>query len=454
MTSKANHRHLGLVCVLFCACGSVSGLVSGKLPGGPPPLPSASAPPAPLAPKVEASANDPMEIKSIIRDLDTMEEGTHGKGVIVRFGALSQQIGQQLFYSDELEVKTSPKLRSLRDRYLAINKQLAQSAGGHAPEVMGDAMPPKKTPEGDGAQAAEDAVSACEQVKKRAGYNAESDQKEMAARYVTYEQKLARAKKVDPAALKYRAGAIAACELAVAKLRGANEDEYREEKPVVATDYGCGEMQFSARAVMMGGRPGIYERVAGSSTYPEKVDCKKIPSANKYPHELKPAVDDFLQGEATKAGGAIRFDGKYYTETDKEDLHVYKYAELTYLAKDMPFAANKCGGKDPKLACEASGSKTARALNEIEFYSARADVHRKAGRADACKRLLQTAYATYERWSKDYDDAQRGGKWVKGLTYKSHRGETLTDEQIVSRMKALGKAADDQALGGWCVKAG
>lgn len=447
-------------------CSSVRGLVPGKLgsAGAAAKLPSssgaASGSPAKMAaaPKVAASADDPPEIKSIMRDLDDMESGAKGSGQIARFAAVSQDVGARLFYSDEVPVRTSPKLAALRDRYLALKKNLAAAAGGHASEAVGDGVPPKDRPTGDAERAAEDAVTACEATEKKAGYGAETDAREMAAQYAEYEQKLARARKVDAAAVKYRGAAIAVCELRVAQLRGANEDQYREEKAVVATERGCGRRMFSARAVMMGSKPGIYGRVSGSTSFSERVDCKQIPSGSKFPKDLKPAVDEFLDreksdGSATSAG-VVTFDGKFYTETDKEDLHVYKYADLTYFDKQMPFAANACGGKDAKLACEASGSQTARALNEIEFYVARADVHRKAGRADACKRLLGAAFSTSDAWRKDADEAKRSGKWQAGLKYKTKKGEVLTGDQIDAKIRALGKDADDRALGGACAKAG
>jgi hypothetical protein len=436
MTSNRKQQSLALVSLIFLGCAPVTGLVSAK--------------------SGRSTRAEQQKVGFIVRDLDEMEQGAQGNqnhNQLARFGDLSQGVGQQLFYSDDPAIKNSSELKSLQDRYLAINKQLAQRAGGHALEVMGDAVPPKKVTGSDGARVANEAVGACEAAKSRPGYTSERDQKEVAANYATYEEKLARAKRVDPTALKYRAGAIAACELEVAMLRSGNDDLYPGDKPVIATDHGCGEKWFSVRAVMLGTTPGIYEPVMGSETPPQKVDCKKIPSSNKFPKEFKQAVDDFLRGEGTKSG-AIRFEGRFYTNTDKEDLHVYKYAELAYSAKDMSFDANRCGGTDPKLACEASESKSARALNEIEFYSARADVRRKQGYADACKRLLRTANATYESWSKEYDRLQSNGKWVKGLKYKTHRGETLNEEQLVSRIKTLGKAADDQALGGWCGKAG
>jgi hypothetical protein len=439
MTSTRKQQSLALVSLIALGCAPVTGLVSAKMAGS-----------------GRSSRSDQHKIDFVVRDLDEMEQGAQGDqnhNQLARFGDLSQSVGQQLFYSDDAAIKNSSKLKSLQERYLAINRQLAQRAGGHALEVMGDAVPPKKVTDSDGARVADEAVGACHAAKPRPGYNSANDQKEVTARYATYEEKLARAKRVDEAALKYRAGAIAACELEVAMLRSGSDDVYSGDKPVIATDHGCGEKWFSVRAVMLGTTPGIYEPVMGSETHPQKIDCKKIPSSSKFPKEFKQAVDDFLQGEGTKTG-AIRFDGKFYTDTDKADLHVYKYAALSYSAKDMSFEANRCGGTDPKLACEASESKTARALNEIEFYSARADVRRKQGDADACKRLLRTANTTYESWSKEYDRLQSNGKWVKGLKYKTHRGETLNEEQIVSRIKTLGKAADDQALGGWCRKAG
>jgi len=132
---------------------------------------------------------------------------------------------------------------------------------------------------------------------------------------------------------------------------------------------------------------------------------------------------------------------------------VYTYADLTYFDKQMPFAANACGGNDPKLACEASGSKLARVFNEVQFYVARADAHRKAGQAPACKQVLQAAYALASGWRKEYDEDRRSPSWKTGLKYRSRGGEVLNEEQIAGRIDGMGKEADEKALGGFCASA-
>jgi len=227
-----------------------------------------------------------------------------------------------------------------------------------------------------------------------------------------------------------------------------NSDDYRPEPAAEdqVEQTGCGKLEFSVRAVELGGdRWGSYEYTGRQ--WPGPIDCAKMPKKDKFDKKFAAGVQ--RARDQIDIDGIVVWDGAYSTATDEEDLHVYQYATLVFYSPDFKFS-NACGGTDPKLVCEASGSIAVSSYNQLVHNLQRAEVRRKQGDVDRCKYLLELAVGRYTIFHDVHDHMKKQGTWVPGLTYRIRSGEHLSEDQLLYQIETAGTKAQEQTRTSWC----
>jgi hypothetical protein len=445
-------RNIAFVLIMCAACKG--GLSLGGIGGGSKkPVPAAVTKPAEdksggggggaaaVAPKVAASEDDPHEIKSVMRDLDEMEKWSQEGGGL-RFGAVSAAIGKRLFLEKEDAIWNHSKHGKLKQRYLAIKVGFARAAGPRAVEIMADGMPLTEE-NSDAKEAMDAALRACSDLQKIS--NSED-------RIPIYEEKLARAKKIDAKTLRANGNDVrfAICEHTLSDRKMDFEDEYVQEKaPEGASEKkGCGKITWLADGVQIGsGKFAAYTRSAGGQSYSEEIPCGKVPAKDKFGTELARAVKEFKDYNKDIKNPVFVVRSKSYIEESKNDYRLHRWQEIEAYSKSMPLRANPCGAE--KVFCEAGGSKGGRMFNELEHMMDRADVH--AGiRPARCKEHLKNAFKKWETFRDFRDGLKKSGDWVEGATYKTKKGEKLKEKDFVAKFEKLGTLADERALGDYC----
>jgi hypothetical protein len=400
--------------------------------------------------RVKVSDKDPIGIQNAADELEKMEAA-------LEKGDVADYVQRQQFLFDDLaspseEVESSPRHKKLLAWMRALDLRAAAMAGGHAPEIMGDGKRFSDVDE-DAVKAAEEALFACEQAAKTSSHTSAEDIKTLGAAYADYEKKLARVNKIDKRATRYAkvgdgryvdmAPKFVRCEAQSAALRMEFEDTAVREDRVGGRYKDCGYSDWVFVALHLGrNKFGPFEIDGVHTDNGRAYPCKKFPRRSKVP---APLVKAMKRDVVVKKGEIMTMVGDY--DVQRDGLDIKKYATIRLYSKETEINKSDCGETDPKVVCEASYSKNARAYNEVTHFHARAAVHRKAGRAARCKELLERARVTAEKWDKDRDEN-------KGMRYKVNGGEVLSEEKITSAIEKLGSQADERAIGGWCAKSG
>jgi hypothetical protein len=210
---------------------------------------------------------------------------------------------------------------------------------------------------------------------------------------------------------------------------------------------GCGEIKYTLRAAQLGpAQWGTYGFQVRGDLY--QTGCDKIPRKGKLDPGFADAMDRVRTDYELGTDVVVAWDGKYWTEVDKEDLHTYRYADVVVYSPRFKLPS-KCGGTDLMLACEASSS-TATDYNRMVFFLQRADARRAEGKPDLCKRALENAIGNYRSARDFHDSATKDGRWISGLTYRVRGGEKLTEPQILAAIEQLGAKAQDETSKGYC----
>jgi hypothetical protein len=238
-----------------------------------------------------------------------------------------------------------------------------------------------------------------------------------------------------------------------------NDDNYRgegaaDEQPEYRA---CGRIAFYFRSVQIGGDswgPPEYRPPTGR----QRVDCDSVPEEDDFAEELASGVAEYRKRNSDDGDGPIVWDGKYEMKTDETDLRLYRFANLYHYSRKHTFQS-PCGEKDPKLTCEADSTQSRNSYlallhNELTYNLERADVRRKAGHADLCKKLLGYAVSKYDNMIELYEglEKENDGSWVSGMTYRISGGKKLSEDELVAKIKSGGKRAKKRVKANWCAK--
>ena len=409
--------------------------------------------PGKRAPRVKVSDDDPSEIREAAAQVEKMEEALEA-GDFASYGSAQQRARSAL---DEEDAKESSKHAPLVARVRALDVRFAAQAGGHAAEIMKDGARTREASE-DGLEAVKEALHVCNQAAKATlSTDASGRAVELEEAYARYEKKLARARKVDPKALRHvgkdldgpfnhdHAIDFALCEAEVTAKRLDLEDRDPVERFERTSSTQCGyyEWEFAAPR-LVGGGFGSFELDGVHTDNAHPYPCKKFPRKSKVPRALKGAIKD---GVIVSPGEVLVMQGDFRV-SETGDGYVKKFATVRHYSKKTKITTGECGESDPKVGCENNSSPTARRYNQVSHYSKRAAAHRKVGRVARCKELLKKASSYAEDWAKneangsnDADEKFTRLKTIDGILPKA---------EAIAALKKLGSQADDRALGPWC----
>jgi hypothetical protein len=409
------------------------------------------------APKVKVSDDDPSEIREAAAEVEKMEEALE-TGDFAAYGSASGRARRSL---DEDDAKESSKRKPLVARVRALDVRFAAQAGGHAADIMKDGARTREASD-DGLEAVKEALHACNQAAKATlSTDASGRAVELEEAYERYEKKLARARKVDPKALRHagkdkdgsfshdHALEFAMCEAEVTAKRLDHEDRDPVERYERTSSTQCGyyEWAFAAPRLIGGGFASFeLDGVQENNAYP--YPCKKFPKKTKVPKALKGAIKD---GLIVSPGEVLVIQGDFRVSETADGI-VKKFATVRHYSKKTKIRTGECGESDPKIGCQNNSSPTALRYNQVSHYSKRAAAHRKVGRAARCKELLKKAADYAEDWarneangSNDADERFTQFKTIDGIMSKA---------ETIAVLKKLGSQADDRALGPWCAGGG
>ena len=391
-----------------------------------------------------ASAGEPADVVNTERALTDMAGHLKAKNFSL-YKSRHQEAERELVDKPSDEMKKSPKFGPLKDRLRALDAALIKATGGHAAEIWNDGKRTSKA-SADGIAAVKDALGACQQAKH-----------DDPGSYKKYEDKLARAKKIDAGAIHYEGEEdgwtidlpfdLLMCEAKIAAERGAAEDDL----PIATgdrkkyTDCGYTEWHFEALKIS-GTRFGPFQLAGVPINNAFAMECKKLPRSAKIPGDLKKAA---LAEFKLDKGDVLAMVGGF--DFDQRGLQIFKIATVRLYSKTTEIETGDCGEPDPNLVCAGSGSRTADAYDRITHYVKRAAVH-KGKEADDCKDLLKKAYKESEEWKDFAADAKKSGDWRTGLKYKTRVDGVLPEDKITKQILELGGKADEQSRSSYCDK--
>jgi len=388
------------------------------------------------------AGNDPAEVSNTERSLDAMAGFLKTKRFDM-YKMRHQEAERELYDNVSDTMKKHAKFGPMKDRLRALDAALVKLAGGHAAEIWGDGKRVAKASP-DGLAAAKDALGTCQGVKA-----------DDPGSYKKYEDKLARAKKIEASALRYAgvedgwsidmAMELVLCEATVSAARVDAEDEPPNAMPTAKKYTDCGYSEYTMQALKISGTkfgPWSLAGVPVTNGYP--MECKKLPKAGKIPADVKKGA---LREFTLAKGDVLAMVGGF--DVQQDGLKIYKLATVRIYSKTTEITTNDCGEKDATLVCAGSGSRTADAYDRITHYVKRAAVH-KGKDIDNCKELLKKAYKTSEEWKDFQASAKKSGDWKTGLKYKTLADGVLTEDQITGKIRELGTKADEQSRSSYC----
>jgi hypothetical protein len=230
-------------------------------------------------------------------------------------------------------------------------------------------------------------------------------------------------------------GQLGQCKPSCYKKESAKPFDVKDLKKVCGwIDYGFESRQLKNGAwtpLQWLGESVAQPEVIKPCKLPADTGGKWAPFVNQAKHSMNP--DDkstrfVVQGDWTYS----RDDTG--TPTRRVSFRVY--------APDYNMRPNECGGFD-KVVCEASGSKTALAINYIH---ARVDEGKKLaadGNNKMCMVATFTAVAT-ARGIKKFRDAKIKSKgWSTGLTYQTRQDGSIAEKELFAKIDQIEHEAEE-----------
>ena len=407
---------------------------------------------------VKYEDGDPDEVSSIVSSLERMSKGIYegGQYQIDDYKNNALGVANYLWHSPSEELRRSPKLAKLRAWQTAMEKEVLRKVGSqNATEIYGDGKRISRIDD-DVAEATAEALAACESAAAKSNTGSgQRDVEAMTEEYKKYEAKLSRVMKAQPSAVRYVSNdgtfikdylsAFMACEWTIADKRAMFEDYYTRDESKAEKYKGCGFEEWTLSKLARGGDSYKLDGIPSVNGMP--TPCSKIPRKSKLSGAIKKAALRDIPGAKQKG----RVLAVYGTNTIRRGLDHYKLVGIRMWGKDIMLSTTDCGEKNPKLVCEASGSKTVFTFNAIQHYLDRADYHKDAGRSAKCKAMLGEARKSAEEWTSFYNESKKSGEWTKGLTYLTKKHGKMDEKEIVAKVEEMGQVADERSIG-YCGK--
>lgn len=440
------HRAGLLIALCLLGCDFKTALGRGDKPGvsGP----SAPGGLAEARPAVAVSDDDPVELKNLVSDFEAMEAAIQS-GDMTKFWSHHATAMNELYFTPEEDVASHDKFPKMQQWMAAIEAELARRAGGHAVEIYGDGKTSSTSPKQTAAELAEEALQQC----KHAAGAGSIEQLEEA--YQAYEKTLARVTKIDPGAVRFRdaegkdtRAPLLMCEFSVTWQRNLFADQPPQE-PTRGKKYtGCGYTPISFRSLKVGKNQfAPFESLAGTASN-VAMPCNKMPRKTKVAKELRAVFSTQLSG--MDKGDVVVQDGGF--EFQQDGLEITRWASVRVYSKNTDLVESPCGGNDPKLVCEASGSVAATTYNHLKHYLARAVLRKKGGAGEVCKELLQRAMRGGEELESTRDQRMKAGEWLADRTYQTADG-AFDEKTVLAKIDSMARTAQERHDGDWCATA-
>jgi hypothetical protein len=451
---------LSLVAVSGCSLiskGKSAAAGAGSLPSSSS-VPSSSG--VPVAPQVKPDKDDPPHVTAALARLDKMEKLIADKKWAAYAHESRDFQGIFLFHNGWADEK---KHDAMKQRLDALDAMAFKAFGGRL-VAAGDAHRILKMDQ-DTIDAAVETVDACHAAASMSTTGRGEASEKLSKAIAAYDKALARVVKMDPNALHYfgegKKGSsdtidvsteLMECEVQLVGAATQFADEYAPEPiPKTETEKGCGEQDWLADGVAIGGGQfAPYTRTKGGAAFVEAMACKKMPTRNKYPGALRDAVNEYAENIDIKLKSlVVVMDGKPYVEVDDEDGHPHRYQKLKTYSREFEFSKNPCGA--PKLFCEGGGSQAMASYNRMEFAMERATAH--AGEnPELCKKHLNEAKKLAAGFEQLHTDAVKSKQWIAGATYRSKKGSKMTEKEMIASFATIGQQADDHLADHFCSK--
>jgi hypothetical protein len=217
---------------------------------------------------------------------------------------------------------------------------------------------------------------------------------------------------------------------------------YEEEKipthETKPTSVACGYRQYVIRQERIGAKWGAAKIAWGflGSGETKKIDPCTFP---KTKGKLKAVATTGTKLLKESSGDTAKMSpgDKVVVVADDWDIERHKISGAVigrvigfrHYSKSFSVKMNNCLSPDDKVVCEASGSKTVKALNIIHYRLEQARKLKQAGDKRLCS-IAAWGAAKTSRWIKKFkEEQQKDDHWAQGLTYKTRWDGSLTEEQ-------------------------
>jgi hypothetical protein len=191
------------------------------------------------------------------------------------------------------------------------------------------------------------------------------------------------------------------------------------------------------------GDSGIYAAWNfGLVTDPEPMPACKFPTAPS-PGKWKKQLAFVLQQDPPKDGDVtfIPADASWQDSMRALDGSIFRCAVVDKYVRDVTLQRNRCSAASDKVVCEASGSRSARAINVAHFRLDEAKQLQSAGNTAGCQQAAKEALAVargvtdWRRWTK------KQGDWEDLLVYRTRYDGPLTEDALFAKIDDYTKQA-------------
>jgi hypothetical protein len=340
---------------------------------------------------------------------------------------------------------------AIEQRWKALTARMIQEAGPAGATLYGDGRRTDKA-HPEALEVLNDGLKECFTVRRYKTPGGELDE-----RYEKYRAQLARAQRLDPNVISYYAEKgdsmpeiidnrmkLVQCEYLVASKRMEFADWHVLDTGTKVTSVGCGVAVLRVAQKHLGaGRFAEYQFFGWWIPF-EKIACSDIPPSSKF----KKLYADAVARAGDMAGKIVVERGAPFTDSSPEE-GTWRIQELLVYSRNAKFGGTDC----PKnVICEYGPESAAQVyLQKFEtarHISARADVHRKAGHVERCRKLLKDAYARYEEATE-----LRKDHWGPAKTFKvAGEPRPVPEATVVARFKELSELADTRRVGAYCTE--
>ena len=124
--------------------------------------------------------------------------------------------------------------------------------------------------------------------------------------------------------------------------------------------------------------------------------------------------------------------------------------DIYWYSKTRHLDLNQCGEADENVVCEASGSKSSKAINMAHYRLDEAKKAQTEKKDGVCQAAARQAVAISRGLPKFRKRAVESDNWAEGRTYKTRYDAVLDEKALFKKLAAIAKEAEKafKACGG------